>query len=137
MVIGDVGESFGGTTLSMAEYLRIESLHIEVARLVLEEADVRTMRATEVAHTSIASAAAKRVSEEMVVPAAQALEILRQQIRGELSCHLEAENGVSMDLGFDFYLYISSPMPIRNAVRQAVDLGLFVEEDFPSPFLNP
>ncbi len=70
----------------------------------------------------------------MVVGAEAAVELCRAQLREELCCHLAAENGFAVDVGFALYVYITSPVPLDDAADATRASGLFVEHGVPSPY---
>lgn len=49
-------------------------------------------------------------------------------------CRLEAPAGVYIHVGYDYYLYLGGAVPSDRTIDLATQVGLFVDEDFTSPY---
>lgn len=134
--ISDVGRRFGGAVLSRSAYEAVESKYVEVLRLGLAEAEISNLHVTDLVRSSIAPSDGRGLTDGTTVGAREALAICRAQLRGEVSCHLFADSDFTVEVGFDLYLYVASPVPLPAMVERATRLGLFVEADVPPPYLN-
>lgn len=130
----DVGEEFGGVTLTLEEYERVESLYLQAARLMLTFAKAESLTVSDVQLSLVASEAAKSVRDGATVTLEQALEIFRLELREELECRLETDNGVYLHTGFDYYFYVGGPFQCEGATKDIERLGLNVDRDVVSPY---
>lgn len=134
--ISDVGGQFSGETLTQTTYEGVEAKYLDAVRLALAEADVATLRVTDVVRSSISTSNTNWIAEGASVDPEQAVEVCRAQLREELSCHLLDDSGFSVDVGFDFYLYITSPTPLERSLAEIRLSGLYVEPGVASPYLD-
>lgn len=134
--MSDVGKQFSGQTLSQAAYEGVESRYLHAVRLVLAEAHVRELRIQDVVRSSIATSDADWITEGAVVDTERAVAVCRAQLREQLSCHMVAESGFSLDVGFDLYLYITSPFRLERTLEEIRGLGLHVEPGVASPYFS-
>jgi len=57
-------------------------------------------------------------------------------LREEVICKLEApKDDFALHVGFDLYMYVGSKSPCPHAIQRAHELGLFLEDHWPSPQL--
>jgi len=131
-----VGQRFSGDLLTRDAYDEVESEYLKALRLVLAEAQVASLRVTDLVRSSIASAASRAIIEDVTVDVEGVVAVCRAQLREELSCHLAADDGFSVDVGFDYYLYVTSPAPLNRSLEEIADLGLHVESGVPSPYFS-
>jgi hypothetical protein len=131
-----IGERFGGETLALKEYARVEQLYVS---FVLQLMDLCGTRALIVAEPRVASALPAWLPEfrngtelgvTSIVP------ILRGMLRGSgTGCVFEVP-GVAVRLGvaFDFYLMVEVAEDLRQLVERALPAGLFIlrEQEPPS-----
>jgi hypothetical protein len=69
-----------------------------------------------------------------MVSLVEASEIVARMLREEVICKLEAPGAeFALHVGFDLYMYVGSAQHCVVAIERARNLGLFVEEDWPSP----
>jgi hypothetical protein len=70
-----------------------------------------------------------------VVPVVVALELVRAMLRENGAwCRLEAEGQLTVHVGYDQYLWITSAVPGRAALARAREAGLFPERVDASPY---
>lgn len=70
-----------------------------------------------------------------VVPVQIALELVRVMLRDNGAwCRLEAEDQLTVHIGYDQYLYVASIVPCEGAVARAQEFGLFPERINASPY---
>lgn len=134
--MSDVGGRFSGRTLTQSTYEDVEAAYLDAVRLVLAEADVATLQVTDVVRSSISTTKTSWIVEGASVDTEQIVEVCRAQLREELACHLAGGSGFSIDVGFDFYLYITSPIPLDRSLAEIRHSGLYVEPEVPSPYLE-
>lgn len=134
--ISDVGRSFAGDVLTREAYDEVESQYLNALRLVLTEEHATSLRVTDLLRASTASATRDSIAEGVIVDIEGAISVCRAQLREELSCHLATDDGFSVDVGFDYYLYITSPRPLGASLEDIADLGLHVESGVQSPYFN-
>lgn len=134
--IADIGRRFSGEILTRSAYEEAESKYLEALRLLLSEGQVRLLRVKDVLRSSVATAASSWIADGITLDVQEALEVCRAQLREELSCHLVADTGYCIDVGFDFYLYVTSPIALHRSLDAIRDFGLYVETGVPSPYFE-
>ena len=126
----DVGRAFNGVVLSAEEYERVETLYLAAANRFAQESGVTAL---EVRGVDYASSLA---TDGDVVNLSLGLDLVKANLREELSCRLEAvDDRFYVHVGFDLYMYIGSETDCSHAVEAAQADGLFVEAGFESPQL--
>jgi hypothetical protein len=76
-----------------------------------------------------------RVSEGARLSEVDAIDAVRQMLRGEGWCRLLDNDRFYIHVGWDYYLYVGTQQPCERSVALAESKGLFVDRDFPSPYL--
>lgn len=135
--ISDIGRSFEGENLTVESYERAEAQYLEAVCLMLREANVVNMLISDVVRSSLASPASEWIEDGRVIDLEEVLAVCRYELREELSCHLESTSGFCLDVGFDFYLYVTTPVSSHGVYSRIYALGLFIEEGVESPYFNP
>ena len=126
---GDVGRTFGGVVLTLAEYQRVEDAYVAAALAFLREAGVSSLA---VAGLEDHAAASPPLGEGSVLHLEPLADAIRRVLRGELWCRFEGA-GAFVHLGYDYYMYVGVPEPCPASCALAARFGLFVE-DLPSPY---
>jgi len=111
----------------------VEQKYLRAVQAMMTSSRVQAVGVSEVLWTSEDKTIAGVEDGAVLAPAA-VVEVCRAELREELSCHLEAPDGFAIDVGFDFYLYVTSPMPLDDVVEAIRAMGLFVEYGIPSPY---
>jgi hypothetical protein len=140
----DIGKAFGGKTLVIDEYLRVESAYAAAARAFFQEAGcpaltVVDLEANDVQPGTVALGLADLVDppvqEGESVGDAQLERLCRLNLRELVWCKLEAESGAFyVHFGQDFYMYIGTQAPSEAVIWRVVASGLFVDP-MTSPYL--
>lgn len=123
--IDDVGAKFGGTVLTQDEFARVESLHLDAVRLFLGNSSIASLEVSDVEPRGDRPPlrTGQLLAPEEVVGVVKGM--LREQ--GDW-CRLESSDpAFYVHVGYDFYLYIGSASPCREAQQAVRDSGLFVE----------
>ena len=129
--ITDVGRVFDGAVLTITEYERVESAYLTSFKSFAAESELSEIVIRELDFSDDPS-----LSDNATVSVSRAEVILRDLLREKASCRLEAvDPPFYTHVGFDLYMYIGSTRPCERSVALAVELGLFVEPDWPSPQL--
>ena len=128
--ISDIGETFSGQRLTLADYLDVEAKHLVAVASFIEESDVLELVARDVGDPF----GRFRVTEGARLSPVEAIEVVRQLLREEGWCRLEAGESFFIHAGYDYYLYVGSDRACPQSVERAERLGLFVDPDFPSPY---
>lgn len=126
--VSEIGEEFGGRRLTTSDYLAVEAAHLVTATAFAEEAGVESLVVQSLLHGG-------GYREGQTVTLLEAAEVVRALLRESLDCALVAKDRVHIHVGYDYYMYVGSDRACPRSVRRAHDLGLFVDEDFPSPQL--
>lgn len=121
--MSDVGRSFGGVTLTQAEYQRVESAYVSAAVAFLREAGVSELRVLDLENPQ---GLQLEVEEGMILPLELAADVIGALLREEFWCLLKAEGG-SVHVGYDYLMSIRVPRRCPAAEKSAVEMGLFVE----------
>jgi hypothetical protein len=128
--IADVGHTFGGDELTLAEYEAVETAYVDALQAFADEAGIFELevRGAEQLPPTV------REGDRLALD--QAVALVRAMLREEAVCKLESpEDDFYAHVGFDLYMYIGASRPCPAAVERAGELGLFVEPDWPSPQL--
>jgi hypothetical protein len=131
--ISDVGQLFEDGVLTRDEYERVEGLYLQALDKLLVAAGWPELTVLDLHVAPDASVAARRVTEGAQLRGPEILDVVRLQLREELSCRLDHER-FYVHVGFDLYLYVGSLALPDSTIREIEQLGLFVEEGVPSPY---
>lgn len=127
----DVGSDFGGSTLTLSEYERVEAAHIEAALGFLREANIPSLWVCGLEnYRESASAPAEGAELEGSSLAAA----MRGVLRDEFWCRFE-DSLAFVRFGYDYYMFVGVPTPCWSASARARELGLFVEH-LESPYVQ-
>lgn len=119
----DIGKSFGGVRLTEDDYLRIEQAYLEAAVAFLKEGRIDELTVTGLEnHGKVPTAPqdGSRIKTEDVP------EVVRSLLREDFWCKLETP-GAYIHVGYDYYMYIGTPIECGSASLAAQANGLFVE----------
>jgi len=126
-----IGQSFNGVPLTLPVYLDVEARHLVVVASFLEESGTPRLTAQGVED----SGNTFRVREGDALSDIEVIETVRQMLRGEGWCRLEKGDQFYVHVGWDYYVYVGTDRPCDGSVSLAEREGLFVDRDFPSPYL--
>lgn len=125
--ISDVGQVFQGHKLTLPEYERVEAAYVSAFVAFAEESNVERLQVR-----SLESGDDLGEGETMSV--AEAGKVVRRMLREDVICKLESPvDDFALHVGFDLYMYVGSMRPCPRAAEVAAQLGLFVEDNWPSP----
>ena len=127
-----IGQTFDGVRLTLAMYLDVEARHLVVLASFLEESGTAGVTAAGVKNADQTF----RVSEGARLSRVEAIEAVRQMLRDEGWCRLIDDDRFYIHVGWDYYLYVGCDQPCERSVALAEEKGLFVDRDFPSPYLT-
>ena len=130
-----IGQTFGGVTLTAAEYERIETAYVEVAFAFIRESDGKSLQVIPLEIHNDHQEFDLHLCEGMVLAGQEIEQVCRLNLRGSLWCKLEDSGGRFIHFGYDYYMYIGVPIPCERAQALAHRLGLFVET-FVSPYFE-
>jgi hypothetical protein len=128
----DIGKSFDGVRLTLATYLEVEARHLVALASFLEENDTSGLTADGVENNG----GGFRVVEGQRLSSVDAIECVRQVLRSEGWCRLSDDDRFYLHVGWDYYLHVGTDAPCDQSVELARKAGLFVDENFPSPYLD-
>jgi len=129
--VSDVGGVFGGRRLALPDYLKVEAQHLRVVAAFLDEASVEAMTAHDVESYS----AHWWPREGEALSALECVDLVREMLRERGFCRLHADsNDVYVHVGYDYYLYLGGKVACHKTLRLATAAGLFVDQDFRSPY---
>jgi hypothetical protein len=141
----DVGKSFDGVVLTFEEYRKIEDAYVSTALSFISEAGLDALTVTYLESHRVSQARPEDVRgiafDPKLARAGMSLscegidDVWRLVLRELLWCKLESESGFYIHFGYDYYMYIGSPVPSENAVAYGRQRGLFIEE-MASPYLG-
>jgi hypothetical protein len=130
--ISDIGETFSGARLDLATYLDVEARHLSLLAAFIEESEVSELVAEGVENASKQF----RVVEGDRLSSIAAIEAVRQMLREEGWCRLVDRDRFFIHVGWDYYIYVGSDRACIRSVEMAERLGLFVDREFKSPYLE-
>lgn len=143
----DVGSTFAGHELTIADYLAVEDAYVATVRAFADEAGVKSLvvRDLEPGPDDADRVSAHALAQAPVAPAAWTVHdgddlpiqlaehVCRLVLREALWCRLVDASGFYVHVGHDYYMYVGTPTPCPRAIELATAAGLFVEP-FPSPY---
>jgi hypothetical protein len=129
---GDIGNVFGGARLTLPNYLDTEANYLVAVASFIEESGIAKLVAYGVENTD----GGFRVHEGQELAPAEAVEAVRQMLRGDGWCRLATDDDSYVHVGWDYYLYVGTRQPCDQSVRLAEARGLFVDREFRSPYLD-
>lgn len=131
-MFGQIGQTFAGQRLTLAAYLSVEARHLVVVASFMEENNTSSVVAdgVEDAHGTF------RVGDGATLSAVEATDAVRQMLRDEGWCRLIEDDRFYVHVGWDYYLYVGTEKPCDESASLALEKGLFVDRDFPSPYLS-
>ncbi|GAA1283124.1 hypothetical protein [Saccharothrix xinjiangensis] len=133
--VSDVGKVFGGRVVSEEEYLRVEDAYLSCARHLAERAGVESLlvRSLEVR----ADEPAFDLHDGAELPLRTAIEVCREMLReGTVWCRLHRPGVFYLHVGYDYHLYVGTSVESLDAARRWAGDGVFVEAEWPSPYLD-
>jgi hypothetical protein len=143
--VSDVGKSFNGVALTSEEYRKIEDAYVSTVLSFISEAGLDALTVTYLEAHRVSEARPEDLRDiafdPKLVRAGMSLshealdDVCRLVLREILWCKLESESGFYLHFGYDYYMYIGSPVPSEKAVAHGRQRGLFVEE-MASPYLD-
>lgn len=131
-MFGQIGETFDEVRLTLPTYLEVEGRHLVVLASFIDESNTSSVTAEGVEN----AAGTFRVSEGAELTPIDAIEAVRQMLRDEGWCRLVDDDRFYLHVGWDYYLYVGTDRPCDRSVAVAQERGLFVDGDFPSPYLE-
>lgn len=130
--ISDIGKTFDGLELTREEYERVEGLYLEAVRTGLEAAGVERLR---VCGLEDHGEAPGSLTEGQWLAVPEAAEVCRALLReAGFWCRLEDGDRAYVHVGYDYYLYLGTPVDVGAALAPLEEAGLFVEAGFSSPY---
>lgn len=135
--LSDVGETFNGVEFTTAEYENVENSYLAAIKIFAGSAGIDRLRVCDV---EIRDDNPKwRLRNGQYVSLSFAVEICREMLReGTIWCRLEEGEDFYVHIGYDYYMYIgvNASADLRRAVHSVRQLGLFVQENWLSPYLG-
>jgi hypothetical protein len=128
----DVGEVFGGVRLTLPTYLEVEANHLVAVASFIEESGTTSLVARGVENAF----GGFRTQEGQELTPAEAIETVRQMLREEGWCRLTDGDRFYIHVGWDYYVYVGVDDPCEQSLHLAEARNLFVDRDFPSPYLD-
>ena len=127
--MSDIGKTFRGRILTLDDYLDVEAKYLTALASFMAEAGVEHLQARAVEKHGDHPAP----SEGQRMSLTEAIEVVREILREQIWCRLEAPDNAYIHVGYDYYVYVGSDRSVETSVLLAKRLGLFVDRDFPSP----
>ncbi len=125
----DIGRKFSGVVLTSVEYERVETAYVTAAVEFMHECGVSALFVVGLENYA---GIKLQFDEGASLNLIQVGEVVRQVLRGDYWCRLEAGEAF-VHIGYDYYMYIRVPMNCPNALAHVQQLGLF-PETFCSPY---
>ncbi len=119
----DVGKECGGITLTMSEYVRVETNYLLLLLRVCERcgAEQLEVRGFEAYTDNLPWKNGRMLNREEIKG------ICRDILREKCWCRLESEQ-MHVHFGYDFYMHIGCTLSLNEMERVAADYGLTVDE---------
>lgn len=133
--MSDVGGEFDGEVLSMEQYEAVERSYLESIRWFMHDSRADQFVVCDVDWSPLAEHTDRWIRDGLEVDRETAIAICRLELREHLSCRLDSRSDFYVHFGFDFYMYLGSWNPCRDAIARTVERGLHVELGVRSPYL--
>jgi hypothetical protein len=143
--VSEVGKSFDGVILTFEEYRKVEDAYVSTALSFVSEAGLDALTITYLETHRVSQVRAEelrgiafdpKLARKGMALSHEALDgVCRLVLREIFWCKLESESGFYIHFGYDYYMYIGSPVPSEKAITYGRQKGLFVEE-MASPYLD-
>ncbi|WP_320670049.1 hypothetical protein [Patulibacter defluvii] len=128
--IADVGDTFNGIPLTLAEYVSVESAYVSAALRFAFESGVEVLEIPFVG----SSPPGFGVVAGHRVPRSDLGALVRANLRAELDCTLRGiDGGFEVSFGYDLYMYVASNNACQHAVVETQRSGLYVETGVAPP----
>lgn len=131
----DIGTAFDGHTLTEDEYLEVENKYLYVHSVFMQQAGVQRLTVLDLEIDDRAPARWSGLREDAEISADDAVQLLRPLLREQISARLEVADTFYLHVGYDMMTYVGTTEPVPYAVDEAGRIGLFVEENVPSPMI--
>ena len=132
IMFSQVGSEVAGEVLSLAAYEKIEQSYIDSAIFFLKEAGVRQLLVNGFENNR-QTVSGKLFREGLSLEHDALRAAFKSVLREEFWSRFEDDSGSFVHFGWDYYMYIGVLVPCVEAIAQARQSGLFVEE-FRSPY---
>ena len=127
--ISDIGQTFNGEVLTYSEYLRVESGYMSFIERICDKLNVSKLKITGLEdYRRICPYRNKQILRSV----AQITNVARDCLREDYWCRMESKK-LFFHFGYEFYLYIGSPLTYDTVAEIAKENGLYVEA-LPSPY---
>jgi hypothetical protein len=127
-----IGETSDGEPLTLSSYLAVEADHLVALASFVEESGTLRVVAEDVENRG----GDFRVEEGAELSPIEAVEAVRQMLREEGWCRLVDADRFYVHVGWDYFVYVGTAKPCEQSVALAEERELFVDRDFPSPYLH-
>jgi small subunit ribosomal protein S1 len=110
----------------------VRDVYLEAVRAGLEAAGVERLQVCGLEDHGDAPGS---LTEGQWLPVSEAVEICRALLReAGFWCRLEDGDRAYVHVGYDYYLYLGTPVDVGAALAPLEEAGLFVEAGFSSPY---
>lgn len=139
-----VDKTFGGKLFTIKDYLQVEKAYIDTVLSFLKECKLKSLRVIQLQkNNELLQDESSELFEEkfnnivleedLLVNEADIPIICKMVLRDYIHCHLISSDNFFVHFGTDYYMFLGSNQPCRNAVDFARKNNLFVEE-YQSPY---
>ncbi|MDR6594752.1 hypothetical protein ACFFSW_01975 [Saccharothrix longispora] len=130
-----MGKVVGGEVVTLDEYLRVENAYLSCLRRLAERTGVTSLvvRSLEIRadHPPFDLESGMELSLDL------AIEVCREMLReGGVWCRLHRAPDFYVHIGYDYYMYVGTSAASPDEADRCAADGLFLEEDWPSPYLD-
>ena len=129
--ISDIGKFYKGREFTKDEYIKVEEKYLAFIRLVCNQEKVSKMC---ICNLEDYSGQSPYSNGSVLCSFNEIVDVARNCLREKYWCKLESET-VAFHFGYDFYMYVSSPLDYSMIGMFAECVGLFVE-DVCSPYFK-
>lgn len=119
----DIGKPFNGKKLNYSEYAYTENLYLSLIEKICSLLNVSQMQITELEdYSNICPYSNGRIVDSIN----EIVKVAQDCLREQYWCKLHSEI-LSFHFGYDYYLYVCSPLDAQHISNLVLDIGLFVE----------
>lgn len=129
----DIGGTFDGDVLTEDAYESVENRYLYAHSVFLQQCGVQRLTLLDLDVSAGAPPRWQTLREGDEISADDAVQLLRPMLREQVNARLEVPGTFYVHVGYDLLTWVGTQDPVQYAVDEARSIGLYVEENSPSP----
>lgn len=129
----EIGKKINGKILTEKSYLKVEGSYIKILLSFLKENNIFELKITRLQNSKKTKLNEKIIKQNSVYQLKDLEKLFRLNLREEVWCKFKSKDGVSIDFGWDYYVYVGVRSESNKTKKLALKYNLFIE-DLPDDF---